>query len=255
MVRRIAECSGCAALLVPLIFVAGLARAELGSLFVPGDGAGTVRAIWDSAPQRDAMVRHLPGDLIDRNARLSLFAPLPERARPSRARPLALALPGADDFQLAQLRDLIGQAEAGSKGYDAINYGARVLTPRAPTAMTIGEIDVWIRATPGQPHAIGRYQFIPATLRRLVRKAGLSVETRFTPAVQDQLADILLAEAGVRDFQEGDMSKGEFMLNLAKIWAGFPTSNGRSYYHGYAGNRATMTWARFKEEMAAIFPG
>jgi len=44
------------------------------------------------------------------------------------------------------------------------------------------------------------------------------------------------------------------MNNLAKIWAGLPNSTGKSYYHGHAGNRATMTWARFRAEMEKIFP-
>ena len=42
--------------------------------------------------------------------------------------------------------------------------------------MTLDEIFAWIAATPGQPHAIGRYQFIPDTLRMLVNRLviGLS---------------------------------------------------------------------------------
>ena len=44
------------------------------------------------------------------------------------------------------------------------------------------------------------------------------------------------------------------MHNLARIWAGLPTASGRSHYHGHAGNRATMTWARFESAMAPIFP-
>jgi hypothetical protein len=44
------------------------------------------------------------------------------------------------------------------------------------------------------------------------------------------------------------------MLNLARIWAGLPTSSGRSFYDGYAGNKATMSWAAFDTAMAEIFP-
>jgi hypothetical protein len=40
---------------------------------------------------------------------------------------------------------------------------------------------------------------------------------------------------------------------LAKIWAGFPTSTGRSFYHGYAGNYATISWNEFDHHMASIF--
>ncbi|MEL6452578.1 MAG: hypothetical protein AAFQ19_15075, partial [Pseudomonadota bacterium] len=104
-----------------------------------------------------------------------------------------------------------------------------------------------------QPHAIGRYQFIPPTLRRLVRQAGIPPKTRFSPQVQDRLADILLAEAGLHAFLAGDMGRTGFMNNLAKIWAGLPNDTGRSHYHGYAGNKATMTWAHFDDHMARIF--
>ena len=70
-----------------------------------------------------------------------------------------------------------------------------------------------------------------------------------------RLADVLLVEAGYHAARSGDMSRTDFMNNLAKIWAGLPNSSGRSHYHGYAGNRASMTWARFDAEMARIFPG
>jgi len=156
---------------------------------------------------------------------------------------------------LTGLRDLIARAEAGSAGYDAVQYGARIRPSRPPTQMTLKEIYAWIEATPGQPHAIGRYQFIPPTLRRLVQKAGIPTGARFSPAVQDSLADILMAEAGLQKFLAGDLKKAAFMHNLAKIWAGFPTATGRSYYHGYAGNKATMTWAEFHGAMRQIFPG
>jgi muramidase (phage lysozyme) len=119
--------------------------------------------------------------------------------------------------------------------------------------MTVGEVYDWIKATPRQHHAIGRYQFIPKTLRRLVRITGAGRDQPFTPAYQDQLADILLAEAGIHRYHAREIGRVSFMNNLAKIWAGFPNSSGRSHYHGFAGNKATMTWAQFSQEMAAIY--
>jgi hypothetical protein len=184
------------------------------------------------------------------------FAPFTPRDR-SRGRG-GMALPGGlygADAQVVMLRDLIARAEAGRDGYDAVQHGARIRPALPPTQMTLGEIFAWIRATPRQPHAIGRYQFIPSTLARLVEIAGASAEDRFSPEMQDRLADILLQEAGLDAFRSGTLSRHGFMNNLAKIWAGFPTSSGRSHYHGYAGNAATMTWARFDREMAAIFEG
>lgn len=154
-----------------------------------------------------------------------------------------------------QLMTLIAGAEAGKAGYDAVQYGARIRPAKRPTEMTLEEIYQWIDDTPGQPHAIGRYQFIPATLRRLVRHQEVPLNKLFSTEVQDQLAHQLLEEAGLSDFLAAEMPRADFMLNLAKIWAGLPTSSGKSYYEGYAGNSAVYTWEYFDGRFRKIFPG
>ncbi len=179
------------------------------------------------------------------------------------AGPIRIDMPrnaGRDPFiasrsgdQAARLRDLIGHAEAGRAGYDAVQHGARRLPGKRPTEMTLAEIFDWVRATPRQPHAIGRYQFIPATLRGLVRRAGINPQERFSPALQDHLANMLLEDAGFGAFTAGRMSHQSFMYNLAGIWAGLPLPSGRSRYHGHAGNRATISWATYRTEMTRIF--
>lgn len=176
----------------------------------------------------------------------SLFATLPGRLDPPLGR-------GTDTA--ARLHDLIARAEAGQMGYDAVQHGARVKPPKRPTRMTLGEIYAWIRATPGQPHAIGRYQFIPATLRHSAKRLDLPPETRFSAQVQDQLANLLLGDAGFEKAQRGEITAEAFMLNLAKIWAGLPLPSGRSYYQGYAGNKATMDYAMFAREVRTILKG
>ena len=178
----------------------------------------------------------------------SLFGKPVSRAAPTA--PRGIGAPG-----VYQLRNLIAKAEAGAKGYDAVQYGAWVLPGAPPTQMTLGDIYAWIDATPGMPHAIGRYQFIPPTLRRLADRLNLTEATVFSPQVQDALADVLLREAGLNRFLAGDLPRHSFMNNLAKIWAGLPNDTGKSHYHGYAGNKATMSWASFDAQMARIFPG
>jgi muramidase (phage lysozyme) len=119
--------------------------------------------------------------------------------------------------------------------------------------MTLGEIYRWIDDTPGQPHAIGRYQFIPPTLRRVARVRGFGPETQFTPGVQDALALVLLEDAGLSQFQAASLGRRQFMHNLARIWAGLPLPNGQSYYEGHAGNSAAMSWVAFDGGMARIW--
>ncbi len=193
---------------------------------------------------------------VDRSG--GLFAPYPKRIKvPVALPPEEGEMPDlpAGGSHAERIRHIIAAAEAGKKGYDAIQHAAKRLPDKLPTEMTLGEIDAWIRATPGQPHAIGRYQFIPATLRRLVGQAGLGRETVFSPAVQDRLADMLLREAGLDEATVGTLPRQRFMDNLAEIWAGLPRANGKSHYHGYAGNKATMSRARFDAAMEQMFPG
>ncbi|MFD1344368.1 hypothetical protein [Litorisediminicola beolgyonensis] len=176
-----------------------------------------------------------------------------------RARPGAVRLP-YDRWSIrpargrtGQLLDLIAFAEAGKHQYDAIHMSARNRPRARPTELTLQEIMRWIRATPGQHHAIGRYQFIPSTLATLTRRAQLGPDTRFHPGVQDKLASYLLNDAGYAQFLAGRIGIDRFMDNLAKIWAGLPTRTGRSHYHGYAGNRATISRGFFSGEMRKIF--
>ncbi len=232
-------------------------HAELGSL-LGGDALRGNRSSLMKKPTiatAPDVTMHV-GSLFSGKGGLGLFAPHP--ARPARTRqrleqftPASMPQPNS---AASHIRYIISQAEAGRKGYDAVQHGARRPPGKPPTQMTIAEIYRWIDATPGQPHAIGRYQFIPTTLRRLVKKLNLSPNEQFNSLTQDRLADVLLAEAGLAAASRGDLSRTAFMNNLAKIWAGLPNSTGRSHYHGHAGNRATMTWARFNSEMAKVFP-
>ncbi|MEO0929481.1 MAG: hypothetical protein AAFY14_02360 [Pseudomonadota bacterium] len=208
-----------------------LALADAGSLFASARGP----LVALTAPVQDSS----DGASLFSGASSGLFAP---------------RSPFSQDA-VTHVRNIIGQAEAPYAGYDAVQHGARIKPPKLPTQMSLAEIFAWIDATPGQPHAIGRYQFIPETLRRVATQAGARAEDRFTPALQDRLADVLLADAGFAAFLAGEMTQKDFMNNLAAIWAGLPTSNGLSRYHGIAGNRATITLAYFRSEIAKIAPG
>ena len=228
----------CVALVVQAAFAWGEALPMVSRASLMTKGAPLI----DPTPT----VRHSGPSLFADRAVTGLFAaPNPDEVDALRDYPVS--------GRIARLRTLIAQAEAGSKGYDAVQYGATIKPPADPTKLTIQQIYDWIDETPGQPHAIGRYQFIPPTLRRLVRQAGVDPKARFTPKVQDQLADILLSDAGIDRFLAGDMARQAFMNNLAKIWAGLPNDTGKSHYHGYAGNKATMTWAHFDAQMVRIF--
>ncbi|SDY31368.1 hypothetical protein [Citreimonas salinaria] len=218
----------------------------------PGGGFPAARGILQPVERT--------GEDDDRPGGPSLFAMLDGASLWQPTPRAGLGLRQGADFtgtlaaRASRLRDIIAKAEAGRAGFDAVQHGAKIPPPNAPTRMTIAEIYAWIDATPRQPHAIGRYQFIPSTLRALVEALEIDPATRFSPAVQDRLADRLLAQAGMHAFKSGALSRDRFMLNLARIWAGLPTASGKSFYEGYAGNSATMSWQSFETAMADIFP-
>ncbi|TRD15775.1 hypothetical protein [Palleronia caenipelagi] len=155
--------------------------------------------------------------------------------------------------RLDQLGALIQLAESPRGGYDAVHGSAKRRPPGPPSRLTLAQIYAWIQATPGQHHAIGKYQIIPSTLRGLQLKLGVPDGARFSPQLQDQFASVLYVEAGYNSFIQGRLPLASFMDNLAKIWAGLPTRSGRSHYHGYAGNRATISRAFFDQQMRKIF--
>lgn len=226
------------------IVLAGPAVAELWPAPAPGAVFADRQPMF--APRPAPEVQATRASLFVGEAEGGLFAALPGRLDAPLRR---------TGTKAARLRDLIARAEAGRMGYDAVQYGARIKPPKRPTDMTLAEIFDWIEATPGQPHAIGRYQFIPPTLRHSARRLGIDHSTRFSPEVQDRLADLLLGDAGFVQVQEGGITTEAFLLNLAKIWAGFPTASGRSYYHGYAGNKAVISYADYARSVRGILGG
>ena len=235
--------------------VASVGHADIGPA-LGGLAFASVRAPIPDAPIADDQAKSRVGaSLFSAGAKGSLLARYPVRTPPVAQPAPAIAAPSmraAPDRAVDVIRDIIGRAESPRAGYNAVQHGARIKPRKKPTDMTIGEIYDWIAATPGQPHAIGRYQFIPPTLRSVVSKTGARRSDMFTPAMQDRLADVLLEDAGFSKFMAGNLGRQRFMNNLAAIWAGLPTSTGRSKYHGHAGNRATITLAEFRSEIAKI---
>lgn len=156
--------------------------------------------------------------------------------------------------QIARLLSLIASVEAPERGYDAVHHRARVMPPALPSNMTLQEIFDWIKRTPNQHHAIGRYQIIPDTLADLVRSNGIDLSRRFDPELQDHLAMVLLERAGYNKFNAGLMGHATFMDAIARVWAGLPLANGKSAYQGVAGNRAVISRHAYQSAMRKIFP-
>jgi hypothetical protein len=98
------------------------------------------------------------------------------------------------------IRDVIGAGEGGRTGYNAtygFGYGKQdprieemFGTGRKLTDLSINEVLYYTTKRGANQGAVGKYQFMPDTLRGLVSKAsgyGINFETKFTPEIQDKL--------------------------------------------------------------------
>lgn len=159
---------------------------------------------------------------------------------------------------LGGLFDVIGAAEA-PQGYDQVYSGSKVQPPRRITSMTVSEVMAWqsISVAAGSvSSAAGRYQIIRKTLQGLVSSGVLRGGELFNRSAQDRAAQALAEGRGLSQYQSGKISAETFANNLAREWAGLPVATGanagKSHYHGYAGNSATVTVNRFLDAIRGI---
>ena len=151
------------------------------------------------------------------------------------------------------LADLISKGEgdwnAVNRGYAGDTPGGiQRLTGKTFENFTVGQVmDMqknWL-------YAVGRYQFIPKTLRFAVRMSDVSELDMFTPETQNKLFAALLQykRPAVAAYIRGDHDYQGWALNeLAKEWASIEYRYGRGYYDHIGGNRAHIT----RTEVAVI---
>lgn len=142
---------------------------------------------------------------------------------------------------IAPVLDLIGHTEGTDRGAsynETLGYGAYTGGPVNLTSMTLDEVDQLQGQMLRHPNnswnssAVGRYQIVRTTLRGLKKQLGLSGKEKFTPELQDRLAEQLLKNRGYDDWKSGKISDTRFINNLAKEWASLPTATGRGAYAG-----------------------
>lgn len=169
----------------------------------------------------------------------------------------AIGATGNASGQYAPLLNVIGRAEGGAAGYDAISgLVARSRYPSKPVSlMTVGAVLDWQRSIDRfqNSEAVGRYQIMEDTLRSLVSSGSVSSGETFGPAVQDRCAVQLMRGRGLDRYMSGSMTAESFANALAREWAGLPVvtgvSAGRSYYDKFNGNSATVS---VRDYMAAV---
>jgi muramidase (phage lysozyme) len=141
--------------------------------------------------------------------------------------------------------NLVASAESGKNGYNKI-FGGKTLNL---TSMSVGDVLATQREMirNGSPSsALGRYQFINKTLKGLISDLGIPLNATFNEELQDKLGVALMKRRGWDKFKSGKMTEDQFLNNLAKEWAGLPTTKGTSFYAGDGLNRATVSLAKVR---------
>lgn len=148
--------------------------------------------------------------------------------------------------QIKPLADLISKGEGD---YNAVNRGYAGDTPGGIQGLTgltfenytVGQViayqKTWL-------YAVGRYQFIPSTLRFAVAMSDVDNLDMFTPEVQDKLfaALVLYKRPAIGAYIRGNHDLiGWALDDLAKEWASVEYRRGRGFYDHIGGNRAHIT--------------
>lgn len=157
------------------------------------------------------------------------------------------------------LKALIRKTETGKTDpavqYETIIGHNQNKLAKPLTQMSVGEIiaasDGWRKRFGTTSGAAGAYQIIKPTLLGLVKHLGIDLGAKFTPELQDRMADQLLATRGLARFLRGELGVIEFGNAIAREWASFPVlstqkrgeatlKRGQSYYDKFAGNSALI---------------
>lgn len=154
--------------------------------------------------------------------------------------------------------DLLGVSEGTDKkrGYnETLAYGAYTDGDRNLIAMTIDQIDQLQTKMLQHPKnylnssALGRYQIVRTTLRKLKVSLKLSGAMLFDKALQDRLGVELMRGRGIDIWLAGDMSEDALINALAKEWASLPTTSGFGHYDG---QRASVSVTRVRQTLAEV---
>ena len=155
------------------------------------------------------------------------------------------------------LADLISKGEgdwnAVNRGYAGDTPGGiQRLTGKTFENFTVGQVMDMQRS---RVYAVGRYQFIPVTLRYAVAMSDVSPLDMFTPETQNKLFAALLdhKRPAVGAYIRGHHNHQGWALNeLAKEWASIEYRYGRGFYDHIGGNRAKISRAKAAEVLEEL---
>jgi hypothetical protein len=144
------------------------------------------------------------------------------------------------------ITDTIGKAEGGYNSYNKGKAGDSNGVPLNLADMTVGQImALQLAHKTNQANGIfaaGKGQWIPSTLKGLVKSLGIDPNTKFDENFQDALMMKTIPQKTM-DYWAGKHNDVSGALHaMSGVWAGLPDPNkgGKSFYEGIGGNKANI---------------
>ena len=162
--------------------------------------------------------------------------------------------------RLKPLADLLAEGEGD---YNSVNRGYAGDTPQGIKGLTGKSFEDFtvqqvIEMQRSWLYAVGRYQFIPETLRFAVAMVEVDMKDKFTDETQDKLmaALIMYKRPAIGAYLQGNNDYPGWALDeLAREWASVEYRNGRGFYDHVGGNRAHISRQRAWEVFQVIRRG
>ena len=146
------------------------------------------------------------------------------------------------------LLDFIARYESGGD-YNKIFGGKSISGLSDKTIQEVVQIQKAHLAEGFESAAIGRYQMMLPDV--YAKKAGLSLDDKFSKANQDKMAIEYLKEDGWEDYISGKLDAETFADRVAGTWAALPTRSGKSAHPGVGSNKHLVEREKYMKQIRA----
>ena len=146
------------------------------------------------------------------------------------------------------LLDFIARYESGGD-YNKIFGGKSIAGLTDKTISEVAQIQKAHLAEGYESAAIGRYQMMLPDV--YAKKAGLSLDDKFSEANQDKMAMEYLKEDGWEDYISGKLDAESFADRVAGTWAALPTRSGKSAHAGVGSNKHLVEREKYMTQIRA----
>lgn len=149
------------------------------------------------------------------------------------------------------------ESKKGKEGYNSVNSISVLKLKEKPTLTKMTLIEVLklqnALVAKGKSGAVGKYQFIPATLKETFYKAGIKMTDLFDAETQDtMIIKRLVLVRKYQEWREGLISDRHFVYELSKEFASIENPGTGKTYYTSTNNVAHNSWKNMKAVLVKV---